>query len=175
MSAFSYQDCVTCSGEKEISAALFSCAICSARAAAPGCSSASASVNSSQGLLASFAARKTALFFPTQPAGTSCVSSNRRCGILVIKLRTISAVLSVDWSFTTIISGISRCSTSDSMHAAMTASSFRAGTMAVIDGGREAEGGAEFGDYLVTVKSGGKDRFSIPSGEARIAFDEKRL
>jgi len=36
--------------------------------------------------------------------------------------------------------------------------------MAVINGGGQAEGALEFGDSLVTVKSGGKDRFSIPSG-----------
>src|SRR5580658_821269 len=126
MSAFSYHDSVICSGEKEISAALASCAICSARAAAPGCSSASASVKSSQGCLASFAPRKTALFLPTQPAGTTCVSRRRRRGILGIKPRTISAVLSVDWSFTTRISAISGWSASDSIQVAMTASSFRA-------------------------------------------------
>ncbi len=54
------------------------------------------------------------------------------------------------------------------MQAAMTASSFRAGTIALIDGGRGADGEAggalEFGDSLVTVKSGDKDRFSIPGG-----------
>src|ERR1700675_1074207 len=159
MSDFSYQDSVTCSGEKEISAALFSCAIWSARAVAPGRSSASASVNSSQGLLASFAPRKTALFFPTQSVGTSCVSSKRKCGILVIRLRTISAVLSVDWSLMTRISAISPCRASDSTQEATTASSFRAGTMALIDGAREAEGGAEFGDSLVTVKSGARTGF----------------
>jgi len=36
--------------------------------------------------------------------------------------------------------------------------------MAVMDGGGEAEGAVEFGDSLVTIKSGGKDRFSIPGG-----------
>src|SRR5580700_9839781 len=154
MSDFSYQDSVTCSGEKEISAALFSCAIWSARAVARGSSSASASVNSSQGLLASFAPRETALFFPIQPAGTSCVSSKRKCEILAIRLRTISAVLSVDWSLMTRISAISGCRASDSTQEAMTASSFRAGTMALIDGAREAEGGAEFGDSLVTASLG---------------------
>src|SRR5580658_11289970 len=161
MSDFSYQDSVTCCGEKEISAALFSCAIWSARAVAQGSSSASASVNSSQGLLASFAPRKTALFFPTQPAGTSCVSSKRKCGILAIRLCTISAVLSVDWSLMTRISAISGCRASDSTQEAMTASSFRAGTMALIEDAREAEGRGEFGDSLVTAKSGA-DRFSIP-------------
>jgi hypothetical protein len=59
------------------------------------------------------------------------------------------------------ISAISGCRASDSTQEAMTASSFRAGTMALIDGAREAEGGGEFDDSLVTAKSGA-DRFSIP-------------
>jgi len=46
------------------------------------------------------------------------------------------------------------------MQAAMTSSSFRAGTIAVIGGGRGAEDPLEFGDTLVTVKSEGQDRVS---------------
>ena len=46
----------------------------------------------------------------------------------------------------------------------MTSSSFRAGTIAVIDGVREICGVFELGDSLVTVKSGDKDQFSIPGG-----------
>src|SRR5450631_1639529 len=50
----------------------------------------------------------------------------------VINSCTISAVRSVEWSFTTMISVISGCRTSDSTHAAIATSSSRAGTIAEI-------------------------------------------
>ena len=136
ISAFSYHFSVTCSGEKETRAAPVSSATCKALAAAPGWCSASASVKSSQGFAAFLAPRATAWFLPTQPAGTPCVSRRRSFGMLAMSPRTISAVLSVDWSLTTRISAISGWRASDSIQAAMDGSSLRAGTMALMAAGR---------------------------------------
>src|ERR1700674_5940219 len=136
---FSYHFFMTCSGEKETRAALVSCATCKAFAAAPGSCSASASVKSSQGFAAVLAPRATAWFLPTQPSGTACVSRRRRFGTADISPRTISPVLSADWSFTTRIWLISGWQASDAMHAAMDASSLRAGTMALMVAGAMEE------------------------------------
>src|SRR5579863_8018247 len=73
----------------------------------------------------------TALFLPTQPGGGGVASITRSRGICFARSARTCAVPSDDWSFTAMICVISGCATSDSMHAAITASSLRAGTMAV--------------------------------------------
>ena len=78
---FSYHVSITCSGENETIAAFSLAAIARARAAESFSCTASASVNKSQSLFASRAPSQTALFFPTQPAGSSFVSSRRNLGM----------------------------------------------------------------------------------------------
>src|SRR5215813_13661223 len=131
MTAFSYHVSITCSGENDTIAASCCSAIASALAAEFASCTASASVNSNQSPQASLAPIHTALFFPTQPAGNSAASSNRTFINSAERQRTISAVRSVDWSLTTSTSEISSCTASDLTHAAITASSFRAGTTAL--------------------------------------------
>src|SRR5205085_12174436 len=89
-----------------------------------------------------------AWFLPTQPSGKSFVSISRRFGISFMQLRTTSAVASEDWSFTTRICAISGWCANDSMQAAITASSLRAGTMAVTTCGAEAMTGCFTWDRL---------------------------
>src|SRR3989449_4733630 len=61
-------------------------------------------------------------------------SRTRSRGICDVNFSRIATVASAEWSFTTRISPISGCRASDSTQAAMTPSSLRAGTMALMRG-----------------------------------------
>src|SRR5262249_35802425 len=88
------------------------------------------------------------VIFAYQPSGKLFVSRRRRLATSFIQPRTISPVASEDWSLTTRICPISGCPASDSRQAAMTASSLRAGTMAVTMSGRGAIPGCFIADRL---------------------------
>src|SRR5213078_2984804 len=95
-----------------------------------------------------------------------------------MRLFTTLAVPSLDSSFTTRISPISGWLLNDAMHAAITASSFRAGTIAVTEPEAAAGAAAPMGGKrwasLVIVYWMRKDCFPIWDNWVSIAFDENR-
>src|SRR6266513_1840460 len=95
-----------------------------------------------------------------------------------MRLFTTLAVPSLDSSFTTRISPISGWLSNDAMHAAMTASSFRAGTIAVTEPEAAARAATPIGGKrwasLVIVYGMRKDPFPMRGNWVSIAFDENR-
>src|ERR1700693_770469 len=126
ITAFSQNPRTSCSGEYESITAPRSWASATARDSEPGLCTVSASVNSSQPPRAILAPADIALFFPVHPEGRGSASTTSTRG----NDWAISRVLSVEASFTTMISKSTLVwAASDSRQVPRQASSFRAGTI----------------------------------------------